>query len=236
MSVLRSLKNSGEFEVRHQLREQPGFHPADVGHFKNKLLAITRNNSHFSVDVQAVTVGESIRKVCHTVPERANLIRDLLARKIPVVASAGDSLADWLISPDDLSAFVRGQRMGEFGTWISGREAAKKLNCEPATVTGLIERGLLEARNACRGWEIAEASVDEFNGLFVRLSCIAQTLGTSSRRLMRLCAANGLELYEIPCRRNGVQPYVRREAVEKIVGHANADAQKDSSKFLSGCI
>lgn len=62
------------------------------------------------------------------------------------------------------------------------------------------------------------------------MTCIAQTLGTSSRRLMRLCAANGLELYEIQCLRNGVQPFVRREIVEKIVGYGNADTPQEPFK------
>jgi excisionase family DNA binding protein len=216
VQVLRSLKDSGEFEVRHQLCRQPGFHPADVCHFKGQLLALSRNEFHFPNDVQVVTVGESIRKGCHTVLERANLIRDLLAKKITVARKVESAFRELFISSNDLTAFVRGQRSGEFGMWMSGKEAAKRLNCEPGTVAGLIERGLLRARRARRGWEIAESSVEEFNRFFVRLACIAQPLGTSSRHLMSLCAANELELREIKCRRNGIQPFVRREMVQRI--------------------
>ena len=117
-----------------------------------------------------ITVGESLLEACRSTREKANLIRDLLARKIPVIGQTEGTLQGLLILSDDLCAFIKRERRNEFGHVMTCANTAKILNCEADTVRGLIEQKLLCARKTGRGWEIAESSVEEFSRLFVRLS------------------------------------------------------------------
>jgi hypothetical protein len=226
VAVLRSIKGSGEFEVRHQLHRQPGFHELDVRSFKNKVLALIPSEPSRTADLQAITVGESLRRTCQTTGEKTNLLREILTRRIPVVGQTERTFQGLLISSDDLCTFIKGQRKNEFGSVMTGKDAAGRLNCGSDAVRVLIEQKLLTARRTRRGWEIGEASVEEFNRVFVRLSCVAQPLGTSARRLMALCSRNNLEICEIKLQRGGAQPFVRRETVEKIMEYSESAAAK----------
>jgi hypothetical protein len=221
--VLRSIKDTGEFEVRHQLHRQRGFHEHDVFSFKDKMLALAPGEPSCATDLQVITVGESLQKACQSTGEKANLIRDLLTRKILVIGQTEGTLQGLLILSDDLCAFIKRERRNEFGHVMTCANAAKSLNCEIDTVRGLIERKLLCGRKTARGWEIAECSVEEFSRLFVRLSRVAGLIGTSSRCLTALCARNKLELCEIKLRRGGVQPFVRRQMVDTIVEYARTN-------------
>ncbi|WP_158945313.1 TniQ family protein [Granulicella sp. S190] len=224
VAVLRSLTDGGEFEVRHQLPRQPGFHEYDVRSFKDKVLALVLGEMSCTTDLRVITVGESLQRVCQATGEKANLLRDLLAKRIRVIGQTERTLRGLLISSKDLSIFIKGERRNEFGRVMTCAIAAKTLNCEIDTVRGLIEQKLLCARKTARGWEIAESSVEEFSRLFVRLSWVAALVGTSSRRLMALCACNKLELCEIKSSRGGVQPFVRRQMVDTIVEYVKTNA------------
>jgi hypothetical protein len=222
--VLRSLKGTGDYEVRHQLHRQPGFHKQDVRSFKDKVLALAPTESSWPTGLQVISVGESLQKTCASTGEKAHLIRDMLARKIPVIGHTERTLHGLLIAKDELHAFIESERRNEFGLVTTCADAAKTLNCEIDTVKGLIERKLLCARKTARSWEIAVSSVEEFSRLFVRLSWVAALTGTNSRRLMALCARNKLELCEIKLRRGGVQPFVRRKMVDTILEYAKTNA------------
>jgi len=221
--VLRSLKGTGDFEVRHQLHRQPGFHKQDVRSFKDKVLALAPTESSWPTGLQVISVGESLQKACTSTGEKAHLIRDMLARKIPVIGHTERTLPGLLIAKDELHAFIESERRNELGHVTTCTNAAKTLNCEIDTVKGLIERKLLCATKTARSWEIAVSSVEEFGQLFVRLSSVAESIGTSSRCLMALCARNKLELCEIKLRRGGVQPFVRRQMVDTIVEYARTN-------------
>jgi hypothetical protein len=124
VAVLRSIKGSGEFEVRHQLHRQPGFHELDVRSFKNKVRALIPGELSRAADLQAITVGESLRRTCKTTGEKANLLREVLTRRIPVVGQTERTLQGLLISFDDLCTFIKGQRTNKFGSVMTGKDAA----------------------------------------------------------------------------------------------------------------
>jgi hypothetical protein len=99
--MLRRLKDSGDFEVRHLPKEMSRMHERDVQSFIAKaedLIPHLARNQKFSQPV--IRLSSISRLSDEKIAARANIFRLVLAKKIPVVGRAGKKIGDLLIRKD----------------------------------------------------------------------------------------------------------------------------------------
>jgi hypothetical protein len=109
--VLRELKASGDFEVKHLPRVMPGVHELDVQSFIEKLLSLAtpQASSHLlSQDViQFNLIASSHYGPYSRIAAKAIIIRLLLSKKLPVIGSSDGTVGGLLVSEHDLQHCAR---------------------------------------------------------------------------------------------------------------------------------
>jgi hypothetical protein len=194
VEVLRLLKSSGVFEVKHQLRLKPGFHQADVRHFRQRFVDLKTGGPALNQGENVSSVGEALSQACWSINERAALIGSLLRRDVRVVGPTVGLVSNLRILEGDLEIFLQRERPGS-GVFMTSQQVGRLLECGPTTASALCLSGYLKGRKSGRGWQVARESVLEFQRQFVKLSEIASSLATSSRRLVRICSEYQIRLY-----------------------------------------
>ena len=87
-------------------------------------------------------------------------------------------------------------------------EIARELSCSPDAIAGLVRLGYLQGTTTPVGLRVCSVSAEKFNSEYISLSSIAKVLHTSTRRLMRVCDSEGIQMIMAPMPRQGPQPFV----------------------------
>jgi TniQ len=217
--LLKCLKASGDFEVNHLIsRTKPGFHELDIEAFIQKLkkLAPPRNPGDLSTP-KNVRFAIVARGWYGSVEAKANIVRAVLSRELPVVGSVDGSVAGLLVSYEGFQRLAHDERARANGDTRTLAEAARQLDCDPGAIRSLVELELLRARPVRRGVRVTEESIAEFKRRYVSLVSIARTISTSSRALMRFCRNNSIRT--VVAKRaymNGPQAFVRANQTQKL--------------------
>ena len=199
IAVLRSLKKSGHFEVRHVTRK--GFHELDIAAFIRKLLALNPSSDRTTVSLdEYITLAEAMNKRYGSPEGRPNLVRSLLAGEMPVVGNLDGTIGGLLIPHDRFRRFIQNEATRTIHSWGSCCQAALSLGCERRFVPGLIKLGLLHGERAGTGFNIAEASILAFKKMYVSVGSLARELNSNSKGLMGYCRRNGIPLLTVGSR------------------------------------
>jgi hypothetical protein len=183
------LKASGDFEVNHLIsRTKPGFHELDIEAFIQKLkrLAPPLNPADPSTP-KYVRFALVARGWYGSVEVKANIVRAVLSRELPVVGNVDGTVAGLLVLHEGFQRIVHDERARANGDTRTMAEAARQLECDPGSIHSLVKRELLRARPVRKGVRVTEESIAEFKRRYVSLVSIARTIRTSSRALMRFC-------------------------------------------------
>jgi hypothetical protein len=212
VEVLRALKACGEFEVHHQLVGMPGFRELDVRRFQARFADLQLIDPTSEHDAGSICVRRAMGQSCRSAEQRVALIRALLQCEIRILGQTTGPVGDLKILASDLETFLDKVQPGR-GDVITCQVAALMLNCEPSVVSSLIAIGYLEANKSRQGWQVTRDSVAMFARQFVRMSGIAKALGTSTRKLIGICAQQSIELCLVNIGRNGTRAFVLRSSV-----------------------
>ena len=219
VGVLRALKNSCVFEFNHLLRTRGGYHELDIEAFASRLLALAPLGSLANANaLEHITVKTSLAGH-HDSPEaKVDLVRALLAGSLPIVGNTDGTIAGLLLDRAECHRFVTAARSRAADDTMPAYIVEKHLGCDASTVPAMLEMGLLKGHRAPTGLRIPNESVAAFKEQYVTLASIADSIGSSSRCLMRLCDENGINLLSVPrMGRRGQQPFIQVSDGRKIL-------------------
>ena len=109
--VLRALKPSGEFEVRHLPHIMPGLHELDVQSFIEKLMNLANpQKSNQSIPQETVCfnlIASSHYGPYSRIDVKTNIIHRLLSKHLPVIGCIDGTVGGLLLSKHDLQNCTR---------------------------------------------------------------------------------------------------------------------------------
>ncbi len=106
VGLLRRMKATGDFEVNHLLGMKPGFHELDIEAFIQKLkrLAPLMNPADLS-SPRYIRFAIVARGWYGSVEAKANIVRAVLSRDLPVVGNVDGTVAGMLVSYEAFSVW-----------------------------------------------------------------------------------------------------------------------------------
>lgn len=211
VSLLQALKEVGIYEIKNTLRTRAGYHERDIASLTQRLLSLAEaEDLHSTESVEVISLREIVRNPHDSTEIKVSVVQSMISRDLNVIGNADGSTGGLLIGRKAYQTFVESVRVRAAGGASTPSQAAKALLCDTAAISGLIEMGLLEGSKVPTGLRITNTSIERFNLSFVSLASIARELRTSSRALMRRCAANGIEILLASAKRScGPQPFIR---------------------------
>jgi hypothetical protein len=210
VSVLQALKEGGIYEVNHLLPTRAGFHELDLDAFRQKFLVLDSGDMTPDISsIESVTL-RSVLCGCHDSTKiKLTLVRGLLARDIPLVGNADDTIGGLLLDRFACQLYIADVRCRVAGNAKTPRDVARELSCDPAAVSGLVRLGFLQNGTAPVGLRIKDESVTAFRREYISLAAVAKAEQTSSRALMHCCRERGIDVLMVPMKRRGPQPFIR---------------------------
>jgi hypothetical protein len=218
VSVLQALKQDGTYEVNHLLPTRAGFHELDVEAFIRKLLALApRSESYGSLNRECRTLQDVMRGHHDCQEVKVAVLRAVLAGKISVVGNADGTPGGLLLESPVYKKIAADARIEAAGDAITPTEVAKVLGCDPGTIPGLVQLGLLQGRELPVGLRVKLESAAAFGRDYIALATIAKNERTSSRAIMRRCGELGISLLLAPTKRlGGPQPFILAADKERL--------------------
>ena len=145
--LLKRLKATGDFDVNHLLRTKPGFHELDIEAFIQKLksLAPPVNPADLS-SPKYIRFAIVARGRYGSVEAKANIVRAMLSRELPVVGNVDGTVAGLLVSYEGFQRLAHDERARANEGTSTIAEAARQLECNTRSVRRLVELEWLRAR------------------------------------------------------------------------------------------
>ena len=198
ISVLRSLEQSGHFEVKRPRRKR--FHRADIIAFTNKLFGLTRDAS-FVPPRDCITLEKAMRERYGSIERKANLIRALLSTELPIVRNTTGTIDGLLIPQAKFREFFRKQLESVIPRTGTFSFAGCSIGCSREAIPALVELGLLRGERIGRTFYVTEDSIVAFRKEYAPIADIARPSATSPAKLIRHCQENGIKLLVVPSTR-----------------------------------
>ena len=197
MSLLRSLDQSGHFEVKHPRRRR--FHHADVIAFTNKLFDLVPETPVVPLET-CITLQNAMQERYGSREGKANLIRAVLSGELPIVGKKTTAIGGLLIPRAKFREFFKKQVESVVPSTGTSSLAGHNIGCDRRFIPGLIELGLLEGKRVGTVLQISEESIVGFKKAYLPVADIAKRLGTSSSRLIRHCRQHKIRLLTVQSR------------------------------------
>jgi hypothetical protein len=135
VSVLKALRGSGIYEVKHLLPTRAGFHELDLNLFTEKMLDLVPNQEpsrirgRETVTLQSVLCGRR-----DSLEIKLNLVRALLSRNIPALSNSDGTVGGLVIveCPAFCVPVLVRETVQEGADYGEGKEAYSRADREPA--------------------------------------------------------------------------------------------------------
>jgi hypothetical protein len=219
VATLIALRQSAVFDVKYLPAGFPGWHESDLRAFAAKMLQAADRmpmGHPDTISLQRIMNNRHLSPII-----KADLVQRFLTREIrATVESADSSVSGIELDLTQYQEFLKAARSRVFGDTQTPTEAATMLHCDRGSISGLLERGLLSGYRSPQGLRISSESIAQFVGRYISLASHANTLGTSTRALMKRCRANGVELVLVSVRgRTTSQPFIRLADLPSILSN-----------------
>ena len=122
-----------------------------------------------------------------SVEAKANVVRALLSRELPIVGNVDGTVAGLLVSYEGFQRLAHDERARANGDTRTINEAARQLECNTRTIRRLVELEWLRARRTPKAFRVTEESIAEFKKRYVSLLSIARMTNSASWALQNLC-------------------------------------------------
>jgi hypothetical protein len=219
VGLLQRLKASCDFEVNHLLRTKPGFHELDIEAFIQKLkrLASPVKPTDLS-SPKYIRFAIVARGWYGSVETKANIVRAVLSRELPVVGNIDGTVAGLLVSYEEFQRLAHDERARANGDTRTIAEAACQLECNTRSIRRLVELEWLRARPTPKAFRVTEESIAEFKKRYVSLLSIARATNSASWALQRFCKRGNLPmLVAMKPRKKSSQAFIRVEDKQKLL-------------------
>ncbi len=217
VSVLKALRESGHFEVRHIGKFLKSFHEADVRTFNDRCMAVAdRNgptNASLNIHASSITLGTAL-KTLHFLSHRSkrDVVVAFLEGDIRCLGRSGDRMGGILLDFEQVRKFQLDSRSTIFQSARSAIEVADMLRCNISVVASLVHQGLLEALPGIANLRVTATSCAAFRERYISANELAKRHGVGIRRVLGLCTAADIKM--IAAKRTGggsKQLFIRRE-------------------------
>jgi len=214
VSVLKALRESKHFEVRHIGKTLKSFHEADLRSFNDRCLAVADRNGEINTGLNAspIVLGTALKTLHFLSPQaKRDLIVAFLQGDIRCLGRRGDRMGGILLDVEQVRKFQMDSRSAIFQSARSAAEVADLLQCSSLVVASLVHQGFLEALPGIAYLRVTEASCAVFGGMYVSANEVAKRHAVGIRRVLGVCAAAGIEMLaaERPGERSG-QHFLKR--------------------------
>ena len=215
VSVLKSLRESGHFEVRHLGRMKASFHEADVRAFSLRLEAL--HAGPFVVADSTVSMTGAMLRKFGSDEGKADLVRQLLDAKVAPAASTGVGLENLRVDEALVTRLAELSRAQAGGDYLAITQASRLLGCEISVATNLAKLGHLERKPGPEPLRVSSRSVHTFAEEYVTVTLLARALGTTSAALGRRLDRANVSRLIVPRGVDGSpQSFVRRIDAERL--------------------
>ena len=219
VGLLRRMKATGDFEVNHLLGTKPGFHELDIEAFIQKLKGLAPPVNPADLSSRGyIRFAIVARGWYGSVEAKANIVRAVLSRELPVVGNVDGTVAGLLVSYEGFQRLAHDERARANGDTRTIAEAARLLECNTRSVRRLVELEWLRAKPTPKAFRVTEESIAEFKKRYVSLLSIARTTDSASWALQGLCKRNNLPM--LVARQPGKkssQAFIRAEQREELL-------------------
>ncbi len=216
VSVLNHLKATGTMKINHRLPQRYCFHQADLDAFRNRLLELS-TVLPTGEQVGAVDLARVLREYrFHSPDHKAGFVAAYLAGGIKSIGRIGVALEHIMFAVEAVAAYTAEVRSNAAGGALTHREAASIIRIDADVVSALQRLGYLDTVHSRESPRISRASVDAFNKQYVSLSSIATDIGSSSKRLLGLCARGDVAVLSIPRSQGSPAPFIEQKDVDSL--------------------
>lgn len=222
VSVLRSLKRSGHYGVKHMPEIKRGFHEADLNNFALVLLGKCSLVSKETITEDALSLKHVMQEIHFWSDDgKARVIAAYLDGKIQSIGRLEDHVGSIHFAMADIKSLASRSRADASHNAISKHEAARWIGCDPLAVQRLAENGYLTAVPSLRRTSIGRESVEAFTSTYVSISGLASELGTTALKLKRLCRHLSIDVMLIAMSNVRNSAFIARETKEPLVRALN---------------
>jgi len=216
VSVLNHLKATGMMEIKHRLHQRHCFHQADLDAFRMRLLDLCPAQP-IGEQVDAVDLARILREYrFHSSDHKAEFVAAYLAGDITSIGRNGTTLADIMFAAETVTTYAAEVRSKSAGGTLTHSEAAKAIRIDADVIASLQRMGYLDTVQGRESLRISQESVDVFNNRFASLNGIAADVGSSSKRLLRLCACGDIAVLSIPRSQRSPAPFIKRKDIDNL--------------------
>lgn len=230
VSVLQYLRDAGIFHTKPRLGYEQSWHKDDVEEFLAQGLAFAA----ISLPTQnTVLLGEVMRLKLRNHAAKGDIVAAALDGRLSVHGRIEGNLAGLLLNKAELEAFVLNKRREIEGNTNSLAEAATLTGLDIMAIADAIEKGFLSAVDCDGRRRVSASSVALFIQKYVPLSKIANSLGSLTQHLWRMC--NQLQIPVVVFSRSnnsGNQPIIARESEEFLIKTWKAEREAKAQKSL----
>ncbi len=228
VSVLASLKATGQLDCQHHFQIKGGYHTADLDAFLNRLLELSPPIDDAAYHDDTVSLRHALQSYrMHCDARKAELVVAYLEGDLRSVGRTGDTTDDILFRPDELANLVLESRTVAAEGAIALRDAAARIGCDPTAMPGLLAGGWLETVQARESTRVTHASVERFAKHYIALGWLARELTSSSRRLVLLCEKNSIPVLSISRESGSVAPFIERQHADALRQLARENPTRD---------
>ncbi len=228
VSVLASLKATGQLDCRHHFQIKGGYHTADLDAFLKRLLELSPLIDDVAGHDDAVSLRHALSNYrMHGIAQKTQVVVAYLEGNLRSVGRTGATTGDILFRRDDLTNLVLDSRTAAAEGALTLRDAAARIGCDPTAMPGLLAGGWLEAVEARESTRVTDVSVEQFAKSYIALSKLARELTSSSRRLMGLCEKNVIPVLPIARESGSVAPFIERQHIEALTRLSEANPTRE---------
>lgn len=213
VSVLKTLRKQGDYEVRHIANPTTAYHQLDLNAFRDRLLAC-RTVSTLNLLDECLTLKQVMLMKTGADAIKASFVSAILSGKLLSIGSIDESVDGMQFTRSDVMQFMVVSKREFFGL-ITVVAAAKQLHCDPLVVKNLYTDGIVSGNQQSNGLFIRQDSLDAFGERYVSCAAIASKQSSNSTKIVSLCKKNMIALHLFPrAIGQNPQPFVERKLAQ----------------------
>lgn len=213
VSVLKILREHGDYEVLHIANPMAAYHKLDLNAFRDRLLTC-RTFSSLNLLDDCLTLKQVMKMKAGADAIKASFVRAMLSGKLLSIGSINENVDGIQFTRSDVMQFMVESKRDFFGL-ITVVAAAKQLHCDPLVVKNLYQEGILVGNQQSNGLFIQQDSLDVFGERYMSCAAIASKLNTNSSKIVSLCKRNMIALHLFPrAIGQNPQPFVERKLAQ----------------------
>ena len=140
VSVLKVLRGSGIYEVKHLLPTRAGFHELDLNLFTEKMLDLVPNQEPSRIrGRETVTLQSVLSGRRDSLEIKLRLVRVILSGEIGVLSNSDGTVGGLVIDRGAYEQVVADVKAAAAGNIENGSEAAAMLSCSADPIHGLVD-------------------------------------------------------------------------------------------------